>query len=217
MTAGSQDMKLENKEMTIEEPGRIRERHITPDLFCNWQAGRMGQNEEEKFLDHIGTCTFCAQQFGDWMERGITGPETSAGLIQSPEDARQRPPLLSEPPAYLREEILRRSRQIDVQASMRIKETSHRIQLLMYSLKVGAAVMASILLLMVTSNVRNMDFDAQQIQQEQRGKVESVSKEPGITDTLKQKSGEVSSFLNSLSNGLFRIETEETKQEEIRR
>ena len=77
--------------------------------------------------------------------------------------------------------------------------------------------MASILLLMVTSNVRNMDFDAQQIQQEQRGKVESVSKEPGITDTLKQKSGEVSSFLNSLSNGLFRIETEETKQEEIRR
>jgi len=216
MTEGSQDMKLEKKEMTIEEPGRIRGLHITPGLFCNWQAGRMGQNEEEKFLEHIGTCTFCAQQFGDWMERGITEPETSAGLIQSPEDAR-RPPLLSEPPAYLREEILRRSRQIDVQAGMRIKETSHRIQLLMYSLKVGAAVMASIFLLMVTSNVRNMEFDAQQIQKEQRGKVESVSKEPGITDTLKQKSGEVSSFLNSLSNGLFRVETEETKQEEIRR
>ncbi len=77
--------------------------------------------------------------------------------------------------------------------------------------------MASIFLLMVTSNFQNLEFDMTQIQQEQRANSESDSKEPGLTDTLKQKSGEISLFLNNLSNGLFRIETEETKQEEIRR
>ena len=87
----------------------------------------------------------------------------------------------------------------------------------MYSLKVGLAVMASIFMLMMTSNMQNLGFDITQMQQEQRADRENVSEEPGLTDTLKQKSGEISSFLNSLSNGLFRIETEETKQEEIRR
>ena len=106
---------------------------------------------------------------------------------------------------------------MDVQASIRIKETSHKMQLLMYSLKVGLAVMASIFLLMVTSNIQDLELDMVQIQQEQREDSENVMKEPGVVDTLKQKSGEISSFLNQLSNGLFRIETEETKQEEIRR
>ncbi len=149
---------------------------------------------------------------------GTAEPEISTDLAQDIEDAIPwNRPLLSEPPAYLKEEILRRSRQIDVQASIHIKETSHKVQLLMYSLKVGLAVMASIFLLMVTSNFQNLEFDMTQIQQEQRANSESDSKEPGLTDTLKQKSGEISLFLNNLSNGLFRIETEETKQEEIRR
>ncbi len=74
------------------------------------------------------------------------------------------------------------------------------------------AVMASIFLLMVTANVQNMDFDTLRTDQVQR---QDISKEVSITDTLKQKSGEISNILNNLSNGLFRIDTEETNQEEI--
>lgn len=218
MTAEKQNMAAKKQEVIIQRSDQISEVHINPELFCDWQAGRMRQHEEEKFLGHIGICMFCAQQFGDWMEKGITEQEVSAELTQYRQNTAQwNSPLLSEPPAYLKEEILRRSRQMDVQAAVHIRETSQKVQLLMYSLKVGLAVMASIFLLMVTSNVRNMDFDITEIQQEQRENTENVSKEPGITNTLKQKSGEISSFLNSLSNGLFRIETEETKQEEIRR
>ncbi len=218
MTTGKQNMGSEKQETAIRESGAFKNRHINVDLFCDWQTGRMGQHEEEKFLQHIGACTFCAQQFGEWMESGVADSEMSAGLTPySEHTVSWNRPLLSEPPAYLKEEILRRSRQIDVQASIRIKETSHKMQLLMYSLKVGLAVMASIFMLMMTSNMQNLGFDITQMQQEQRADRKNVSEEPGLTDTLKQKSGEISSFLNSLSNGLFRIETEETKQEEIRR
>ncbi len=218
MTAEKRNVESEKQEIAVQESGSLRNMHINADVFCDWQTGRMGRNEEEKFLEHIGVCTFCAQRFGDWMEKGVTDVEAPAELMQYAEDASQwNRSLLSEPPAYLKEEILQRSRQIDVQASMHIKETSHKMQLLMYSLKVGLAVMASIFLLMVTSNIQNMDFEMTQIQQEQRADMGNASKEPGITDTLKQKSGEISAFLHSLSNGLFRIETEETKQEEIRR
>ena len=119
------------------------------------------------------------------------------------------------PSDYLKEEILQRTRQMDVQAAICMKETSRRMQLILYSLKVGVAVMASIFLLMVTTNVQNMDFAPDQEAQMQER--ESQRAQPGLTDTLKQKSGEISNLLNNLSNGLFRIETEDTGQDEIRR
>lgn len=250
MTAG-------NNDRTVQRRNSREEGHISKAQFWNWQAGHLNSAEEERFLGHIGTCTFCAGQFGSWMEEGCGGakdfvnlapeaeqfagaqvpllteleeyPEsmTVAGnffstqregtltAIKEDEIARkERTSLLAEPPVYLKEEILRRTRQMDVQASVHIRETSRRMQFWMYSLKVGVAVMASIFLLMITANVQNMDFETLRAEQVRR---QDVSREVSITDTLKQKSGEISNILNNLSNGLFRINTHETDQEEIRR
>ena len=229
MTAG-------NHEITVQNKNSLEQAHISKTQFWNWQAGRLASTEEERFLGHIGTCTYCAGQFGNWMEEGCTGMEDFMNLALEPEDSVSMPPfllsksqdsmedaqktegarrknvsLLSEPPAYLKEEILRRTRQMDVQAAIHIRETSRRVQFWLYSLKVGLAVMASIFLLMVTANVQNMDFDTHRTDQVQR---QDISKEVSITDTLKQKSGEISNILNNLSNGLFRIDTKETNQEE---
>lgn len=43
---------------------------------------------------------------------------------------------------------------------------------------------------------------------------QSAEEQISITDTLSRKSGEVSSFLNEISNGLFRMDTEEREQRE---
>lgn len=203
-------MTAETREGIIQEKG-----HITKDLFCDWQAGRMKPPQEGQFLGHIGICTYCAGRFGDWMEQGLAAPPET-GLEEPP--ARYPPvqsPLLAEPPAYLKEEILRRTRQMDVQAAVCVKETSRRMQLILYSLKVSVAVMASIFLLAVTANVRNMEFAPEPETRAQER--EDRQAEPGFTDILKQKSGEISNLLNSLSNGLFRLDTEEAGQDEIRR
>lgn len=165
--------------------------HISKEEFCDWLAGEMPTEKETEFLGHIGSCTFCAGQFADWME------------------------LPQEPPTYLKEEILLRTQQMDVQVSVHVKEKSRQMQLFMYSLKVGLAVMTSIFLLMLTTNVQNLQPERGQSwkteQMQQRQEREVKEKEPDITGILNQKSGEISSFLYDISNGLFRMGIEETE------
>lgn len=164
--------------------------HIDREMFCDWLAGEMNPQRESEFLEHIGKCTFCAQQFADWME------------------------LPHEPPRYLKEEITQRAHQMDVQVSVQVKEKSRQIQLFMYSLKVGLAVVTSIFLLFLTANFRDLDSGAVREWRLERMQQQGSEEQMSITDTLSKKSGEVSSFLNEISNGLFRMDTEEREQRE---
>lgn len=158
----------------------IKREHITKEMFQNWQRGKMSSQEEEEFLSHTGICTFCAEQFGNWMEDDLL-----------------------EPPAYLKEEIVKRTRQIDVQTVVKVKCTTKRMQLMLYSLKVGFAVVASIFLLTITTNFQNMKSVKLQSQQKQ---TESVEREESITDKLNQGSSLVNDALNDMTSGFFRIE-----------
>lgn len=163
--------------------------HITKEAFCDWLAGELPLDKETEFLGHIGSCTFCAGQFAGWME--------------SPQ----------KPPAYLKEEILQRTQQMDVQVSVHVREKSRQMQLFMYSLKVGLAVMTSIFLLMVTANIQALQPEKtnnwKEERRQQRQEREVDEDEADITGILNQKSGEISSFLYEVSNGLFRMGIEE--------
>lgn len=163
--------------------------HIDRKEFCDWLAGEMNPQREKEFLGHVGVCTFCAQQFADWME------------------------LPHEPPRYLKEEISQRAHQMDVQVSVQVREKSRQMQLFLYSLKVGLAVMTSIFLLMLAANIQGMDSETVREWKLERMQQQSEEERISITDTLNQKSGEISSFLNEISNGLFRIDTKGTEQE----
>lgn len=214
-------MTVGTHKIAVQKRDSLQTGHISRDLFCDWQAGRMKQPEEERFLGHIGICTFCAGQFANWTEEGILEltvseePDSVQELTSVTECSNQsQHPLLSEPPRYLKEEILHRTHQRNIQAAVHFKETSQKIQLVLYSLKVSLAVMASIFLLMVTSNVQNMDFEAVRTEQmQQQRKAWEHDQQMDITDTLKQKSGEISTLLNNLSNGLFRIGMPEDENE----
>ena len=95
--------------------------------------------------------------------------------------------------------------------SVHVKEKSRQMQLFMYSLKVGLAVMTSIFLLMLTTNIQDLQPEggSSSKTERQRQEREFAEKEPDITGILNQKSGEISSFLNDISNGLFRMEIQE--------
>lgn len=185
--------------MTEGKNGIVRQadsrRHIMKEQFCDWLAGEMPPDSEAEFLEHIGNCTFCAHQFAGWME--------------------MTPELTVNPPRYLKEEIMQQTQQMGVQMSVHVREKSRQMQLFMYSLKVGLAVMTSIFLLMLTANVQELqpgtvhEWRTEQMQQRQ----EAGSREGrmSITDTLNQKSGEISGFLCDISNGLFRMGLDETE------
>lgn len=170
----------------VKEQEKRQQEHITKDMFEEWNRGSMDSRQEESFLKHTGTCTFCAEKFGNWMEES-----------------------LMEPPSYLKEEITRRTRQLDVQTAVKVKQTSKQVQLMMYSLKVGLAVVASIFLLTVTSGIQNMNVE---MPQKKPDTTETRQERESITDKLNRGSSFVVDSLNNLTNGLFQIERKDSEE-----
>lgn len=108
--------------------GNIMRRHLTEENFRKWDSGDMSSEEMEYFLSHTASCDTCADNWMAFMAQ--TEPET-----------------LLEPPAYLAEEIIARSKQPDLLIAQKVCRTSRQIQLLTYSLKVCTAVALSIMML----------------------------------------------------------------------
>ena len=167
------------------------------------------------------------------MEEGLLEEarrEQFSGKEAEPE--KKEPVFLEEPPRYLKEEILNRTRQLDVQASVKLKETSRQVQLMIYSLKVGLAVAASIFLLTLTSNVQHMELNLQlqenQQTEQEKGESQQMSQEKGeeqrreesIAGKLRRGSKEITTILNELSSGVFRIDrdtSENKRNQEVTR
>ena len=110
--------------------------HISREDFVLFQNGMMNKSDKENFLRHISTCNHCAEQFAVMM---------SEDLITAPRD--------------MKENILRATKRPDVQLAAKARETSKRIQLVIYSLKVCTATACALLLLLFTMNLPNMDHN----------------------------------------------------------
>lgn len=103
---------------------QIRQIHLTETDFKQWEQGAYSPAQMEVFLTHTANCPHCGDAWMAYMER------------HSEE--------LEQPPAYLAEEIAERVQEPDVVLAQKAHTTSKRVQLLLYSLKVGVALAASI-------------------------------------------------------------------------
>ena len=101
--------------------------HLTDYDFEAWEQGVLSDTQMEAFLTHTANCPHCGDAWFVYMSRHT---ET-----------------LPEPPAYLAEEITERVHEPDVVIAQKAHTTSKKVQLLLYSLKVGVALAASIYML----------------------------------------------------------------------
>ena len=101
--------------------------HLTDHDFAAWEQGVLSDTQMEAFLTHTANCPHCGDAWFVYMSRHT---ET-----------------LPEPPAYLAEEITERVHEPDVVIAQKAHTTSKKVQLLLYSLKVGVALAASIYML----------------------------------------------------------------------
>ena len=101
--------------------------HLADHDFAAWERGILSDDQEEAFLTHTATCPHCGDAWFSYMSRH--------------EEA------LVEPPTYLAEETTERVHQPDVVIAQKAYTTSKKVQLLLYSLKVGVALAASIYML----------------------------------------------------------------------
>ena len=101
--------------------------HISEQDFEAWEQGRLSDAQTEAFLTHTANCPHCGDAWFAYMSRHAEA--------------------LPEPPAYLAQEITERVHQPDVVIAQKARSTSKKVQLLLYSLKVGVALAASIYML----------------------------------------------------------------------
>ena len=111
-------------------------RHLTDEDFLKWDSGQMTPAEMEFFLSHTSSCDTCAERWMNWMEQTEVEMNTETAAKAIPQ-----------PPAYLAEEILERCKQPDILIARNLNRTSRQLQLLTYSLKIGTAVVFSIMML----------------------------------------------------------------------
>ena len=107
-------------------------KHSNDNEFYTFKHNLMTQKDKEEFLEHISSCDYCSDQFAAIM---------SEELIPAPKD--------------MKANILNAVKRPEVQLAIKAKETSKRIQLFVYSLKVGTATALALLLLMLSVNLSN--------------------------------------------------------------
>ena len=98
--------------------------HLTDHDFEAWEQGTLSDIQMEAFLTHTASCPHCGDAWFAYMRRHAEA--------------------LPEPPAYLAQEITERVHQPDVVIVQKAHTTSKKVQLFLYSLKVGVALAASI-------------------------------------------------------------------------
>ena len=114
-------------EQNCEGTEQLRNIHLTDHDFEAWEKGILSDTQTEAFLTHTACCPHCGDVWFAYMSRHA---ET-----------------LPEPPAYLAQEITERVHEPDVVIAQKAHTTSKKVQLLLYSLKVGVALAASIYML----------------------------------------------------------------------
>lgn len=102
----------------------LQQTHLTEHDFEKWEQGVLTPAQTEHFLTHTANCPYCSDAWMAYMEH-------HSGALE-------------QPPAYLADEIKERVHQPDVVIAQKAHTTSKRMQLLLYSLKVGVALAASI-------------------------------------------------------------------------
>ncbi len=159
------------------------QRHITEEMWIALEQDTINSEDFCGILEHTCDCTWCAERLASIMDR----EETEAV-----------------PPAYLTEQILQRLKQLDIQAAVTIRRTSKRMQLLLYSLKVSAAVAFSILILVLTANFQDVGFtqiEKPVAEQEAPGQESEKSILDRVNEVTYGATEKMNEFANQILNG----------------
>lgn len=159
----------------------IIRRHITDEMWIALKQDTIRPEEYMEILAHTCDCTWCAERLANALEQ----EEQSAKVL---------------PPSYLAGEILERAKQLDVVTVQAVKRTSKKLQLFLYSMKVGVAVAFSMLILVLLPITQQSGFEhpiEQHTRQSGYGDFLEQEEQPGYDEPIKQHTREESFWIES--------------------
>ena len=152
--------------------------HLTEEQLKYLKTADLSDPGLRGMLEHMADCTFCADRF--------------AGILTEN---------LVPAPAYLKEEILEKTRSVKMQTVKAARRASKRTRLFLYSLRVGFALTASLCLLFLQVNIRT----------EPAGIIRG---RPPLMETVKRKGAlAAEDFLKNISIRLPDMEYEEVEND----
>lgn len=150
--------------------------HADQELFEKFQQETMDTQEMIDFLSHLENCSFCLNELANIQECRAPSPA----------------------PSYLKEQILTRAMDPDVQTVKAVHNTSRRMELLFYSLRTAAGVAAALVLLFSINRINSSDLfspvSRQKHFQETTESIDWTKQEERQTD--------IYDFSQSISSGL---------------
>jgi hypothetical protein len=159
-------------------------KHLSETDLRAFQNDTMNSKDRMSFLEHISSCTFCSDQFAACF---------SEELISAPRD--------------MKENILKAVKRPETQLAVTVKETSKKMQLFIYSLKVGTATIAALLLLLLSVNLTNFavspDKWAQQSDTETTDKNEE---NVPLTSAIRNEMDSICNNILDFSNSIMKTE-----------
>lgn len=161
--------------------------HVTRTELIAFGQETMTLEEKEAFLEHICSCNHCSDQLATFMAEDI---------IPAPRD--------------MKENILKATKRPEVQIAIKSREASKRIQLLLYSLKVGTAAVAAIALLFLSMNFQGSLSNAENFTNINTVTEDNVS----LTDTIRDNMNNISKNMLDFSNNIIKMEVTENDQKE---
>jgi len=166
--------------------------HSSQDDLLKFQHDLMNPQEKVKFLEHISTCDFCTEQFANSMINEK----------------------LSAPPD-MKKNILKAIKRPEMQIVKKVIESSKRMQLLWYGLKVGTATIGALAVLLLAMNFSSNLTTAQDHQMD-IPKETSASDEDAfsLTATIRNKMDTFSSNILDFSNTIMKTEVIDYDQKE---
>lgn len=164
----------------------MSKQHITQADIDTFIQDHMSPKDRMEFLEHISSCNHCSELFAVRM---------SEDIIPAPRD--------------LKANILKASKRPEVILAAKAKETSKRMQLFLYSLKVGTATIGALLLLLLSMNFTDYTADTENTFAVTTG-VSSVDKDNKdkvpITKTIRNSMDTISSSILDFSNAIMNTE-----------
>jgi len=156
-------------------------KHISKEEFYSFKHNLMNLQETEAFLEHISSCDFCSDQFAAMMSEDV--------MVA---------------PRNLKENILQATKRPEVQLAIMARETSRKMQLFLYSLKVGTATAAALALLILSMNFANnpatSSLSVDSNKQSSTMNIEKVSLTAVIRDNMNTLSNSILDFSNTIMN-----------------
>jgi len=159
----------------------IENKHLSDEMFHAFIQDQLSQDVQLSFLEHISQCDYCSEKLAYFIE-----------------------PVTVSAPVDLKKNIIASSKRFDVQVIKNAKEMTKRMQLVLYSLKVGAATVGAFIVLLLfinftnaTKGTKSLDINLNKTKQ---------SSDFSITNVLKNSTDSWSNQLFYFSNDIIKME-----------